>query len=81
MLKLKLLFLLAIAPHYVLSQNKPITGYVFNDLGDSLTGVNIISEPSQSGTQTDIDGQFSFFAPVDDRYLVCLLYTSPSPRD
>ena len=69
-LKLKLLFLLVITSHYVLSQNKPITGYVFNDYGDALTGVNIISEPSKSGTQTNTDGQFSFFAPVNDRSLV-----------
>ena len=38
---------------------------------DALIGANIVILESQSGAATDLDGN----------YFICLLYTSPSPRD
>ena len=54
---------------FLLSQTKPIEGLVVNEIGMPLLSVNVVSHPSRTGTQSDMEGEFSFIIPVKDRKL------------
>ena len=66
-------------------QNKlAIKGIVTDTKGEPIIGANILEKGTTNGTITDIDGNFSLNVPADAILVVtyvCLLYTSPSPRD
>src|SRR5674476_252023 len=50
---------------------KKITGKISDQTGVSLPGVSVVVKGTSIGVTTDNDGKFT----------LCLLYTSPSPRD
>ena len=41
----------------------------------------IIQENADPDVQTDLINYFNKIAPMDNKLYICLLYTSPSPRD
>ena len=54
----------------VVSQSKPIQGNVNDEKGDPLFNVNVVSKPSNTGTQTDDKGEFTFEIPIGDRQIM-----------
>ena len=50
---------------------KTVTGTVVDETGEPIIGANIVEKGKANGTMSDLNGHFS----------ICLLYTSPSPRD
>jgi hypothetical protein len=54
----------------LLSQTKPIQGSVFDEKGDPLFNVNVVSKPSNTGTQSDNKGEFIFEIPIGDRKII-----------
>ena len=56
--------------HLISAQIKPVSGFVLNISGEPLSNVNITSNPSNLGTQTDIDGRFYIEIPISDHQLL-----------
>jgi len=54
----------------LISQTKPIQGSVLDEKGDPLFNVNVVSKPSNTGTQTDDMGEFIFEIPIGDRQII-----------
>ena len=65
--KTKLFLIILFTFHLIEAQEKPITGFVLNQMEQPLANVNIISQPSGAGTQTDSKGEFYFLIPIKDR--------------
>jgi TonB-linked SusC/RagA family outer membrane protein len=59
-----LTLLLALVVQLTLAQQKTITGTVTDDTGLPLPGANVIVKGTNSGTQTDFDGNYSISANV-----------------
>ncbi len=59
-----LTLLLALVVQLTFAQQKTITGNVTDDNGVPLPGVNVIIKNTNSGTQTDFDGNYSIQASV-----------------
>jgi hypothetical protein len=53
-----------------MSQTKPIQGSVIDEKGKPLINVNVVSKPSNTGTQSDDKGEFIFEIPIDDRQII-----------
>lgn len=58
--------------HY-LPQQKEITGTVTNEEGEPIPGATVAIEGTPRGTITDVDGEFTFFAPLDAVLVVSYL--------
>lgn len=54
----------------LISQTKPIQGSVLGEKGDPLFNVNIVSKPSNTGTQSDDKGEFIFKIPIGDLQII-----------
>jgi hypothetical protein len=54
----------------LISQTKPIQGTVFDEKGDHLFNVNVVSKPSNTGTQSDDKGEFIFEIPIGDLQII-----------
>ena len=54
----------------LISQTKPIQGSVLDEKGDPLFNVNVVSKPSNTGTQSDDSGEFIFEIPIGDRQII-----------
>ena len=52
-------------------KSESIVGFVKNPNGEPLIGASVLVKGTNNAVSTDIDGRFH----------ICLLYTSPSPRD
>lgn len=65
MKKYMLLFLFLTLASIVSAQGKAITGYVFNEAGEPMTGVSVIVKGTNIGTTTGLDGKFSIKIPCD----------------
>lgn len=61
-----LTLLLAFVVQVTFAQEKTVSGTVTDDQGLPLPGVNVIIQGTQSGTQTDFDGEFSINTQVGD---------------
>src|SRR5690606_17498844 len=59
-----LTLLLALVAHLTIAQQKTITGTVSDDMGMPLPGANVIIKGTQTGTQSDFDGNYSLSASV-----------------
>lgn len=59
-----LTLLLALVAHLTFAQQKTITGTVIDDTGMPLPGANVIIKGTQTGTQSDFDGNYSLSASV-----------------
>lgn len=59
-----LTLLLALVAQLTFAQQKTITGNVVDDSGMPLPGVNVVIKNTNSGTQTDFDGNYSIQASV-----------------
>ena len=73
MRKLRMLIALVVLPTMMFAQSTTakLAGVVADADGNPLVGANVVVEGSNLGAATDELG----------RYYICLLYTSPSPRD
>ncbi len=65
---LTLLLILTSALH--LYGQKEIQGYVVNEQGDRLIGVNVVGTQSQRGTITDLEGNYRIEVPNNEKALV-----------
>jgi TonB-linked SusC/RagA family outer membrane protein len=65
---LTLLLILTSALH--LYGQKEIQGYVVNEQGDRLIGVNVVGTQSQRGTITDLEGNYRIEVPKNEKALV-----------
>jgi len=54
----------------LLSQTKPIQGSVIDENGEPLFNVNVVSKPSNTGTQSDDKGEFNFEIPIHDQQII-----------
>jgi len=54
----------------LLSQTKPIQGSVIDENGEPLFNVNVVSKPSNTGTQSDDKGEFIFEIPIHDQQII-----------
>ena len=54
----------------LISQTKPIQGSVIDEKGDPLFNVNVVSKPSNTGTQSDDKGEFIFEIPIHDQQII-----------
>jgi len=65
--KLLFILLLVLGTHPMLAQSKTVTGTV-TDAGDGspLSGVNVLVQGTQNGTQTDFDGKYTINASAGD---------------
>ena len=54
----------------LLSQTKPIQGIVIDENGEPLFNVNVVSKPSNTGTQSDDKGEFIFEIPIHDQQII-----------
>ena len=76
-------FTFLLSTNFIYSQ-KIISGSVADSEGNPLPGVSIVEKGTSNGTVSDFDGNFQL--NVEDAATIifsyiCLLYTSPSPRD
>ena len=71
--------LLLFTAQQLLAQNVVVTGTVKSADGETLPGVSVLIKETKQTTITDGKGAFSINAP--EKNTLCLLYTSPSPRD
>jgi TonB-dependent starch-binding outer membrane protein SusC len=53
----------------VFSQQRTITGTVFDEAGQAMPGVNVIVKGTSTGASTDADGRFSIAIPPDSDVL------------
>jgi len=60
------MFMFLLSSGSLLAQNKPITGKVTSDSGETMPGVSILVKGSTMGTATDIDGNYSISASEGD---------------
>ena len=58
------LVLLVMFPVMVIAQNVTIRGQVLDDLGEPVTGANVVQSGTTNGTITDLDGNFSLNVPA-----------------
>ena len=58
------LVLLVMFPVMVIAQNVTIRGQVLDDLGEPVTGANVVQIGTTNGTITDLDGNFSISVPA-----------------
>jgi hypothetical protein len=58
--------LFALFPHAVAGQQLTIAGTVVDEYGEPLPGVTLITEGTDGGVSTDIDGKYSINAPPGD---------------
>ena len=66
----------------VSAQSHKISGVVVDEGKSPIIGATIQVKGANNGTITDIDGNFSLEVKNPKAQLqICLLYTSPSPRD
>ncbi|QAA81579.1 SusC/RagA family TonB-linked outer membrane protein [Aequorivita sp. H23M31] len=73
-----LTLLLALVVQLTFAQQKTITGNVTDDNGVPLPGVNVIIKNTNSGTQTDFDGNYSLQASVGQTLVFSYVgYDSP----
>ncbi|WP_010230019.1 SusC/RagA family TonB-linked outer membrane protein [Gillisia marina] len=61
-----LTLLLAFVVQFTFAQDKTVTGTVTDDAGLPLPGVNIVVKGTNSGTQTDFDGNYSISAQAQN---------------
>ena len=57
-----------------------VTGKVTSEAGDPLANANVVVVGTELGTVSNDMGEFSLDLSAGS-YTICLLYTSPSPRD
>ncbi|HIF83719.1 MAG TPA: hypothetical protein EYQ37_07725, partial [Candidatus Marinimicrobia bacterium] len=67
---MKYLLIILFFSTILISQTKPIQGSVFDEKGDPLFNVNVVSKPSNTGTQSDNKGEFIFEIPIGDRKII-----------
>jgi hypothetical protein len=67
---MKYLLIILFFSTILISQTKPIQGSVLDEKGDPLFNVNVVSKPSNTGTQSDDKGEFIFEIPVGDRQII-----------
>ena len=67
---MKYLSLIIFFSTILLSQTKPIQGSVVDEKGEPLFNVNIVSKPSNTGTQSDDKGVFNFEIPIGDQQII-----------
>lgn len=67
---MKYLLIILFFSTILISQTKPIQGSIFDEKGDRLFNVNIVSKPSNTGTQSDDKGEFIFEIPIGDRQII-----------
>ena len=67
---MKYLLIILFFSTILISQTKPIQGSVLDEKGDPLFNVNVVSKPSNTGTQTDDMGEFIFEIPIGDRQII-----------
>jgi hypothetical protein len=67
---MKYLLIILFFSTILISQTKPIQGSVFDEKGDPLFNVNVVSKPSNTGTQSDDKGEFIFEIPIGDRQII-----------
>ena len=67
---MKYLLIILFFSTILISQTKPIQGSVLDEKGDPLFNVNVVSKPSNTGTQSDDKGEFIFEIPIGDRQII-----------
>ena len=67
---MKYLLIILFFSTILISQTKPIQGSVLDEKGDPLFNVNVVSKPSNTGTQSDDKGEFIFEIPIGDRKII-----------
>ena len=67
---MKYLLIILFLSTSLMSQTKPIQGSVIDEKGKFLINVNVVSKPSNTGTQSDDKGEFIFEIPIDDRQII-----------
>jgi len=67
---MKYLLIILFLSTSLMSQTKPIQGSVIDEKGKPLINVNVVSKPSNTGTQSDDKGEFIFEIPIDDRQII-----------
>ena len=67
---MKYLLIILFFSTILLSQTKPIQGSVIDEKGEPLFNVNIVSKPSNTGTQSDDKGVFIFEIPIHDQQII-----------
>ncbi len=65
---------------WAISAQQSIQGTVTNDAGEPLIGVNILVKGSNTGTVTDLDGNFELLVPSEYNTLL-FSYTGFSPKE
>ena len=69
-----LFFVLIFSAQSVIGQNRTITGNVVDETNQSLPGVAIILENSQTGTYTDFDGNYEIVVPESGKHTLTFSY-------
>jgi len=67
---MKYLLIILFFSTILISKTKPIQGSVFDEKGDPLFNVNVVSKPSNTGTQSDDKGEFIFEIPIGDQQII-----------
>ena len=67
---MKYLLIILFFSTILLSQTKPIQGSVIDGKGEPLFNVNVVSKPSNTGTQSDDKGEFIFEIPIHDQQII-----------
>ena len=67
---MKYLLIILFFSTILISQTKPIQGSVIDEKGDPLFNVNVVSKPSNTGTQSDDKGEFIFEIPIHDQQII-----------
>ena len=67
---MKYLLIILFFSTILLSQTKPIQGSVIDEKGEPLFNVNVVSKPSNTGTQSDDKGEFIFEIPIHDQQII-----------
>lgn len=73
-----LTLLLALTVQITFAQEKTITGTVADDTGLPLPGVNIVVKGTNTGTQTDFDGNYSITANIGETLVFSFLGFKPT---
>ena len=67
------------------SQSILVSGIVVDEGGNPLPGVTVLIEGTNRGASTTFEGTYAIKADNENQNIqfsyICLLYTSPSPRD
>jgi hypothetical protein len=67
---MKYLLIILFFSTILISKTKPIQGSVLDEKGDPLFNVNVVSKPSNTGTQSDDKGEFIFEIPIGDQQII-----------